>query len=97
DGKFLTLFAFLFGVGSAQQWRRFEMLGRPAAQTYARRMLFLLGVGLLDGVLLRNGDILAPYAVLGMLLLFVRHWSTRALLVAALVLAILPYGTRVLV
>jgi uncharacterized protein len=27
DGKFLTLFAFLFGVGSAQQWRRVDMLG----------------------------------------------------------------------
>ena len=97
DGKFLTLFAFLFGVGSAQQWRRFEMLGRPVAQTYARRMLFLFGVGLIDGALLRNGDILAPYAILGMMLLFARHWSTRSLVLAAIALVILPYGTRVLV
>jgi uncharacterized protein len=96
DGKFLTLFAFLFGVGSAQQWRRVEMLGPPAGPTYARRMLFLLAAGLIHGTLLRNGDILAPYAMLGMLLLMTRHWSTRALLVTAVVLAILPYGIQAL-
>jgi uncharacterized protein len=96
DGKFLTLFAFLFGVGSAQQWRRVEMLGQDAVPIYARRMLFLLAMGLIHGALLRNGDILAPYAILGMTLLFARHWSTRALLVAAVVLAILPYGIQAL-
>ena len=91
DGKFLTLFAFLLGVGSAQQWRRFEMLGRNVAVTYTRRMFFLFTAGVMHGVLLRNGDILAPYAMLGMTLLLVRHWSTRALLAVAVVLAMLPY------
>ena len=36
DGKFITIFAFLFGVGTAQQWQRIESSGQsPVASISA--------------------------------------------------------------
>ena len=55
-------------------------------------MGFLLGVGLLHGIFLRNGDILAPYALLGLVLLGFRHLSSKTLAIAAVFLALVPYG-----
>src|SRR4029079_13499328 len=63
DGKFITIFAFLFGAGTAQQWQRIEASGQNPVGIHLRRMLFLLTAGLLHAALLRNGDILAPYAI----------------------------------
>ncbi|HEV8214532.1 MAG TPA: DUF418 domain-containing protein, partial [Gemmatimonadaceae bacterium] len=91
DAKFVTMFAFLFGAGTAQQWRRIESIGENPVAIHMRRMLFLLAAGAVHAVLLRNGDILANYAILGMMLIAVRRWPTRRIVVAAVVLAILPY------
>jgi len=91
DAKFVTMFAFLFGAGTAQQWRRIEARGENPIAIHVRRMLFLLVVGALHAVLLRNGDILANYATLGLLLIVARKWPTRRIIFAAIVLAILPY------
>jgi uncharacterized protein len=90
DTKFISLFAFLFGAGTARQWRRFERAGSSPAGPHLRRMLFLLAVGLIHGALLRNGDILGPYALLGLLLLMARGQSAARLLTAAAVLLVLP-------
>ena len=94
DGKFITIFAFLFGVGTAQQWQRIESSGQSPVATQLRRMLFLLIAGLLHAALLRNGDILAPYAILGVALLAARRQSARRLVVAAILLALLPYAIK---
>jgi uncharacterized protein len=94
DAKFLTLFAFLFGVGNSQQWRRAESKGQNPVPRHVRRMIFLFVVGLLHGALLRNGDILAPYAILGIALIGARHLSNRALVAAAIFLALLPYAIQ---
>jgi uncharacterized protein len=94
DTKFLTTFAFLFGAGTAHQWWRARLRGANVAQFHVRRMLFLLVVGLVHGALLRNGDILAPYALMGLVLLTIRNASPRQLVVVAVLLALLPYGVR---
>jgi uncharacterized protein len=94
DTKFLTTFAFLFGAGTAHQWWRARLRGVNVAGFHARRMLFLLVVGLAHGALLRNGDILAPYALMGLMLLAVRKATARQLIVIAILLALLPYGVR---
>jgi len=91
DGKFLTIFAFLFGFGSAQQWRRIEFEGMDPFPAFARRMLFLLVAGLLHGALLRNGDILAPYALMGLVVAAGRNVRSSLLAIGAVGLALLPY------
>ncbi|NHZ84001.1 DUF418 domain-containing protein [Massilia sp. CCM 8695] len=68
EQKFYPIFAFLFGASFALQTG-----GRraPGAQldrikmTYRRRLIWLLGCGLLHGTLLWFGDILTVYAVCG--------------------------------
>lgn len=90
DNRFLTLFAFLFGVGVAQQWRRWDAAGAEARRLHLRRMGFLGGIGLLHAVFLRNGDILVPYALLGMVLLLFRARSGRLLGAGVVVFLLLP-------
>jgi uncharacterized protein len=92
DAKFVTMFSFLFGAGAAQQWRRIEARGKNPLPVHARRMMFLLVAGLTHAVLLRNGDILAPYAILGLLLIVARRWPARRIVMAVAALAILPYA-----
>lgn len=92
DTKFISIFAFLFGVGTAQQWRRAEADARRRTAIHVRRMSFLLVAGLVHATLIRNGDILAPYAILGLVLLGARRLSDRKLVVAIIVLALLPYA-----
>lgn len=82
--KFLSIFAFLFGLGFALQWRslRRRLTAHDARAAYRRRLGFLLALGLAHGALLYFGDILAAYALVGFLLL--NHAQARpAALVAA--------------
>jgi len=86
DGKFYTIFSLLFGVGFALQLNRLEGRGLDGLAIFRRRLLILLGIGLVHMVLIWDGDILTFYALIGLLLPFFRNWSERALLVSAAVL-----------
>lgn len=84
DAKFYTILAFLFGVGFSLQLDRLDL--PDAARFYRRRLLVLAGIGLVHALLLRNGDILLPYATVGLLLLGFRKVSNRAILITAFAL-----------
>jgi uncharacterized protein len=90
DGKFMTLFSFLFGLGFAIFLERASRRSADPVPIYRRRLLVLLLIGLTHALLLRDGDILAPYAILGFVLLLFRRLSDRAIAVAAFVCAFLP-------
>ncbi len=90
DGKFYTLFSFLFGLGFSVQMSRTAERGGDAKRTYFRRLSVLLAFGLAHAFLLWYGDILNIYALLGFLLFFCRGISTRKLLVLSALLIILP-------
>jgi uncharacterized protein len=79
--KFLTIFAFLFGVGFAVQFERAQ--GRRFAWTYTRRLLILIVFGLVHGLLIWFGDILLVYGLTGLLLLLFRKRADKTLLVWA--------------
>ncbi len=70
--KSYSLFALMFGVGFGQQWRAAVAGDHGFGARYARRMLGLLALGLLNVTLLFHGDILIVYAVLGSVLLLFR-------------------------
>ena len=86
SGKFITLFAFLFGLGFAVQMGRAEERGASIAPLYARRLGVMLLMGLTHLFLLWYGDILSMYAVLGFGLLLLRRRSDRTLLISAALL-----------
>jgi uncharacterized protein len=69
SGKFITLFAFLFGMGFAVQMGRADARGVQASSFYPRRLLALMAFGLLHGALVWWGDILLAYSVMGFILL----------------------------
>ena len=74
EGKFYSLFSFLFGLGFALQILRAEERGTRFVPFYLRRLLILLLIGLAHGIFLWTGDILVLYAILGaLLLLFFRR------------------------
>ena len=89
QGKFITLFAFLFGVGFAVQISRAKERGR-SVRFYPRRMLILLGLGLIHGALIWWGDILLGYAICGFVLLLFRNRKQKTVAIWALVLFSLP-------
>ncbi len=90
DGKFYTLFAFLFGLGFALQLERLDARGAAAASIFRRRTAILLGIGLIHLFVFWVGDILTPYALLGFVLLAVRKWDDRRLLIVAGIAFVFP-------
>jgi uncharacterized protein len=79
-------FAFLFGVGFAVLLRRLEARGTSVVPVYLRRLAGLALFGIVAQVGL-GFNILFEYACWGLVLLLVRNWSTRRLLVLAVVAA----------
>ena len=79
SGKFLFLFALLFGLGLAIQMERARARGVDVAPTYLRRLGILFVLGLAHAFLLWSGDILHIYALAGLALLALRSRSDRLL------------------
>ena len=102
-GKFNLLFGLAFGIGFALQMARLgnadatqatnaDAFLRPSrvVRIYARRLAFLLVVGLVHAMLLWSGDVLLVYALLGFVLLALRRLGDRlfmALIAACLALS----------
>lgn len=94
EGTMRGLFSILFGAGTVLLLSRLQKqkTGLEPADIFYRRMLWLLVFGLINAFLfLWPGDILYPYALLGLLLFPFRNWQPKKLLWAALFL--LALGT----
>jgi uncharacterized protein len=83
-GKFYPIFAFLFGLGFALQMKRIEARGVNPTPVLLRRLLALLGFGLIHGLFIWTGDVLFVYALCGLLLLALRNLAPRTVLYVAL-------------
>lgn len=88
DEKAITLFSMLFGLGFALQLERAQTRGSAGLRLYLRRIGVLLVFGVIHSYLLWWGDILLIYALMGLLLVFCRNLSSRALLVLGLFAAL---------
>lgn len=89
QGKFVTLFAFLFGLGFAIQMTRAEERGRKI-WFYPRRLAILLLFGIVHSFLIWWGDILFAYALMGFFLIPFRRRKQKTIAIWALALAVLP-------
>ncbi|GAA0860144.1 DUF418 domain-containing protein [Aliiglaciecola litoralis] len=89
EAKFYTLFSLLFGIGFYIQLQRFKS-SSSFPKYMLRRMSILLLIGLVHMFFIWLGDILALYAILGMVLILFHKWSDRKLLIMAISLLILP-------
>lgn len=108
-GKFNLLFGLAFGIGFALQTARLGRADaaqatnaggftRPSrvARTYARRLAFLLVVGLVHARLLWSGDVLLVYALLGFILLALRRFGERVFLALIAACLVFPALAEVL-
>jgi uncharacterized protein len=74
DLKMMGLFSMLFGVGVLLYSAKTTEQGRPPRGLWLRRMFWLLVIGLVHAYLIWGGDILVPYALCGILVLW---WVRR--------------------
>jgi len=80
DGKMRGLFSFLFGASMLLVIQRAEANGESPARVHYSRMAWLLVFGLLHFTFIWFGDILAGYAMVGMIAYLFRNLETRALI-----------------
>lgn len=74
NGKFISVFAMLFGAGA------FTLLERGGDKLLLRRLAVLMLVGTLHYILVWHGDIIANYALVGLALLLLRRASPKLLI-----------------
>jgi uncharacterized protein len=85
--KMMGLFSMLFGAGVLLYGAKRTEAGDPPRGLWFRRMFWLLVIGLVHAYLIWGGDILVPYALCGMLLLWwVRRLPARWLFASAVTL-----------
>ena len=90
DQKFMTIFSMLFGAGLILFTDRLELTGRPAVALHCRRMGWLLLIGMLHAYLIWYGDILASYAICGLVVIWLRKLNNLGLLLLSISLLIIP-------
>ena len=86
-GKFITLFAILFGLGFAVQLERAK---DRFTGVYVRRLAGLLVIGAAHAFLIWWGDILLTYAVMGFFLIVFRAQSQSSVFLWSMVLYWFP-------
>jgi uncharacterized protein len=96
EGKFYSLFSFLFGLGFGIQMIRAEAREISVVPTYLRRLGILFLIGLAHILLLWAGDILTFYALAGVALLLFRNAKPRTLIVWAVILLAVPLALSAL-
>ncbi len=93
NGKFATIFSFLFGVGFFLQLERARGRGVPFLATYLRRLVALFSIATLAIVAGLDAHILIMYSAYGLVLLLFSRRSARFLLVAAIVCVVIEVVT----
>jgi uncharacterized protein len=88
-GKFMYIFAFLFGYGACLQFDKHEK-NDTFKSFWFRRMTILFCIGILHILLLNYGDILAAYALLGMTIPYFIKKSNKTLIILLIVLQLIP-------
>src|SRR5687767_8239705 len=91
DGKMRGLFSFLFGASTLLVIERARQSGASPARVHYARMLWLLVFGLIHFYFIWFGDILAGYALVGLLLFFFRNLSVRALIIWGVILVVVQF------
>jgi uncharacterized protein len=81
DGKMRGLFSFLFGASTLLVIERARASGVSAAKIHYTRMFWLLVFGLIHFYFIWFGDILALYALTGLILFFFRNLSAKTLVI----------------
>lgn len=91
QGKMIALVAIAFGAGIVMFFQRKNISGRLSnGDRFVRRQLWLIVLGILNGIVfLWTEDVLFHFGIMGILLLPFFRLSSKALLIASLVTALI--------
>jgi uncharacterized protein len=81
EGRMYTMLIFIFGIGFHVQLAKAKQSNRSLVPAFTRRLIGLLILGCIHAILLSNRDVLIFYGVAGAVLLLVRNFSSRQLLI----------------
>jgi uncharacterized protein len=81
DQKMMTIFSMLFGAGIVLFTARAAERGQSPVRLHYRRTFSLMLFGVVHAYLLWYGDILFLYAVCALVVVWLRHWPPRRLIV----------------
>lgn len=90
DMRYMNIFSMLFGAGVIIFSGNIEAKGKKAWPVHYRRMLLLLGFGLIHAYFIWAGDILVAYAICGMLVFLLRNRSLKTLGIIAAFMWVVP-------
>lgn len=90
EGKFYSIFSLLFGWGMAIQIQRSKKDDAPTAAFIRRRMWFMLLLGGIHMFIIWEGDIVFLYGLMGFILVSLRKYSNRTLLITGISLLLSP-------
>jgi len=93
EKKFITIFSILFGFGFYIQVKKAADAGINFRTYYFKRMLILFLIGCIHAYLFWFGDIIRDYALCGIFLLFVYKWSSKKILITAIVFSVILTAT----
>ncbi len=86
EGKFYTIFSFLFGLGFYIFMQRAEKKSTSTTKLFIRRSLFLFIFGILHFIFVWYGDILHVYGIIGFFLLLFKNSSLKTIKIWIIIL-----------
>ena len=97
DGKMRGIFSLMFGAGSYYLLARGVSRGTgvKSVEVYYRRTFWLMLFGIIHAYLIWHGDILYPYALLGLFLFPLHSVRPKALLITAGVCVVAMTGMQI--
>jgi uncharacterized protein len=90
EGKFYSIFSFLFGYGFTMMMMRAETHQTKFLPIISRRYFVLFLIGLVHAFFFWVGDILALYSLLGFVLILFRNAKPKTLIIWVIVLLVIP-------
>lgn len=89
-GKSYAIFALLFGLTYSIQFNNQQLRQKDFAWRFVWRLLLLACFATLNAVFFPGGDVLLLFSIVGLVLILVRKWCDKAVLVLAVVLLCQP-------
>lgn len=89
-GKSYAIFALLFGLTYFIQFNNQQFRQKDFAWRFLWRLLLLAGFATINAIFFPGGDVLLLFSIVGIVLILVRKWSDKAILVLAVVLLCQP-------
>ncbi len=90
EGKFYSIFAFLFGYGFTMMMMRAENHQTKFLPIVSRRYIVLFIIGLVHAFFIWVGDILALYSLLGFVMILFRNAKPKTLIIWVVILLAVP-------